>query len=286
MAPLLVIVIAICGLVIGEEAASAQNVGAIDNMDGRDGAEAIQAMILNARHPAGSLLASLMGVATLIFGAAGLFGQLKDALDTIWEVKPKPGRGILSTILSQFWSVSAVLGTAFLLLVSLLVSAGITAVATYLGSVLPGGAVFWQVANQTIAFGVTTLLFALMFKYLPDVRITWRDVAIGAVLTTVLFTIGKFAIGVYLGMSTFGSTYGAAGSLVVVLFWVYYSTQILFFGAEFTKVYANRYGSRILPDHNALPLTKDAREQQGIPDAGRTATKNDRQTPPGSMPRF
>lgn len=265
MAPLLIIVIAVVGVVFGDEAARGQVVGAIQGLVGHQGGEAIQTMILNARRPASSLIASLIGIATLVFGAAGLFGQLKDALNTIWEVKPKPGNGIMSSVLTQFWSVTAVLGTAFLLLVSLVLSAGISAAATYLGNVLPGGAVMWEVINQVVSFGVTTLLFALMFKYLPDVKITWRDVAIGAIATTALFTIGKFAIGLYLGMSTFSSTYGAAGSLVVVLFWVYYSSQILFFGAELTKVYANRFGSRIKPDEHAQPLTAEAREQQGIP---------------------
>lgn len=265
MAPLLIIVIAVVGVVFGDEAARGQVVGAIQGLVGQQGAEAIQTMILNARRPSSSLIATLIGIGTLVFGAAGLFGQLKDALNTIWEVKPKPGQGILSSILSQFWSLTAVLGTAFLLLVSLVLSAGISAVATYLGNILPGGAVLWEVINQVVSFGVTWLLFALMFKYLPDVKIAWRDVAVGAAVTTALFTIGKFAIGLYLGMSTFSSTYGAAGSLVVVLFWVYYSAQILFFGAELTKVYANRFGSRIKPAENALPLTQEAREQQGIP---------------------
>lgn len=270
MAPLLVIVIAVCGLVFGEEAARGQVVGAIQGLVGKQGAEAIQEMILNARKPASSLFASALGIGMLFFGAAGLFGQLKDALNTIWEVKPKPGRGIMASVLTQFWSVSAVLGTAFLLLVSLLISAGISAASTYLGSMLPGGAAFWAGVNFVVSFGVVTLLFALMFKFLPDVTITWHDVTIGAVLTAALFTVGKFAIGMYLGASTFGSTYGAAASLVVVLLWVYYTSQILFFGAEFTKVYANRFGSHIRPDHNAVPLTNEAREQQGIP-AGEAA---------------
>lgn len=287
MAPLLVIVIAIAGLVFGEEAARGQVVGAIQGLVGRQGAEAIQAMILNARKPASSILASLFGVGMLLFGAAGLFGQLKDALNTIWEVKPKPGRGILASVLTQFWSVTAVLGTAFLLLVSLLLSAGITAASTYMGSVLPGGAVLWSVVNMGVSFGVVTLLFALMFKYLPDVRVTWHDVAVGALLTAALFTLGKFVLGVYLGASTFGSSYGAAGSLVVVLLWVYYTAQILFFGAEFTKIYANRYGSHIRPDHNAVPMTQAAREQQGIPEQGRTSHgKGKQHEPPKGPPTY
>ena len=287
MAPLLVIVIAIAGWVFGEEAARGQVVGAIQGLVGRQGAEAIQEMILHARKPATSLVASVFGVGMLLFGAAGLFGQLKDALNTIWEVKPKPGRGILASVLSQFWSVTAVLGTAFLLLISLIISAGISAAATYLGHVLPGGAAFWSGVNFVVSFGVVTLLFALMFKYLPDVRITWRDVTIGAVLTAALFTVGKFAIGLYLGASTFSSSYGAAGSLVVVLLWFYYTAQILFFGAEFTKIYANRYGSHIRPDENAVPMTQEAREQQGLPDQGRSSRpKAGDREPPKGPPTF
>ena len=285
MAPLLVIVIGVAGLVFGQEAAQGEVVRAIEGLVGREGAEAIQAMVANTRRTGAGLMATLLGLAMLLFGAAGLFGQLKDALNTIWEVQPKPGRGILATVLSQFWSVTAVLGTAFLLLVSLLINAGIAAIATYLGGLLPGGAAFWSVVNTVVSLGVITTLFACMFKFLPDVRITWHDVWIGAALTAVLFTAGKFVIGLYLGMSTFSSTFGAAASLVVALLWIYYSAQILFFGAEFTKLYANRYGSLIRPDENAVPLTRDARERQGLarrpprPRAGE-------QEPPTGPPTF
>jgi len=158
-----------------------------------------------------------------------------------------------------------ILGIAFLLLVSLVVSAGLAALNSYMSHLLPGIDFLWIVLNWVISLAVVTLLFALMFKFLPDAKIAWTDVTVGAFITALLFTIGKSLIGIYLGNSSFGSTYGAAGSLVVLLAWVYYSAQILFFGAEFTQVYARRYGSRIVPNKDAIPVTDEARAQQGLP---------------------
>jgi len=265
IAPLLVIAIAIAALVFGEEASQRQIVEQIQGLVGRDGAEAIQTMIINSRKPTEGIIATIISVGLLFFGASNLFSQLQDALNTIWEVAPKPEQGVKEIVKSRFLSFTMVLGIGFLLLVSLVFSAILAALGNYLGNLIPELHLFWSILNFCISFSVISLLFALMFKFLPDVKITWGDVGIGAMITALLFTIGKTLIGLYLGNSSIGSTYGAAGSFVVLLLWVNYSAQILLFGAEFTQVYANKYGSQIVPAKNAVSLTEKARSQQGIP---------------------
>jgi membrane protein len=265
IAPLLVIAIAIAALFYGEEASQRQIVEQIQGLVGRDGAEAIQTMIINSRKPTEGTIATLISVGLLFFGATNLFAQMQDALNTIWEVAPKPGQGVKAIVKSRFLSFTMVLGISFLLLVSLVLSTVLAIIGNYLGRVMPDFQVFWSIFNFCLSFGVISLLFALMFKFLPDVKITWGDVGIGAVITALLFTIGKTLLSLYFGHSSVGSTYGAAGSFVVLLLWVNYSAQILLFGAEFTQVYANKYGSQIVPAKNAIPLTEKARVQQGIP---------------------
>ncbi|HWQ13035.1 MAG TPA: YihY/virulence factor BrkB family protein, partial [Roseiflexaceae bacterium] len=218
-----------------------------------------------ASRPAEGAIASTLGVATLLFGAIGLFGQLKDAMNTIWEVQPKSGQRFMATVRQNLFSFTMVLGTAFLLLVSLIISAVLAGVTGYVGDALPGMDWLWQALNFAVGFAVTTLVFALIFKLVPDVEVAWGDVWIGALATAVLFALGRLALGWYLGRGTFSSSYGAAASLVVVLLWVYYSAQILFLGAEFTQVYARRHGSRIQPAPNAIPVTAERRAQQGMP---------------------
>lgn len=264
IAPLLVIVIAIAGLVFGREAATGQIQMQIQSLVGPDSAKAIQTMIQNAGNMKSGLVAGALGILALLFGAAGVFGELQDGLNTVWEVKPKPGRGIMGMLKDRFSSFAMVLGIAFILMVSLIVSAGLAAANQFIGGLMPAMKIIMHAVNFLVSFGVITLLFAMIFKVLPDVKIAWRDVWIGAVATALLFTIGKFLIGLYLGQSSIGSAYGAAGSLVIILVWVYYSSQILFLGAEFTQVYAEEYGSRIVPAENAQPVTKDARAQQGM----------------------
>ncbi|GAB4207341.1 MAG: YihY/virulence factor BrkB family protein [Roseiflexaceae bacterium] len=265
LAPLLVIVIAIAGLVFGEEAARGALSNQIEGLVGSTGAQAIEEMIKGASHRESGIIATVIGIVTLLFGASGLFGQLQDALNTIWEVQPKPGQGIVATLKQRFFSFTMVLGTGFLLLVSLVVSAALAGVVQYFQGFLPGADWIWQVVNFVIGLAVTTLLFALIFKIIPDAEIAWSDVWIGAAATAVLFSVGRLLLGLYLGRSSFGSTYGAAGSFVVLLIWIYYSAQILFLGAEFTQVYANRFGSRVKPSPNAVALTDQDRAQQGIP---------------------
>ena len=253
LAPLLVIVIGIAGLIFGDKAAEGAIVEQISGLVGEQSAEAIQTMLANARTPSTGGLATVFGIVTLLIGASGLFGQLQDALNTIWGVEPKPGRGVLGMIKDRFVSFVALLGTAFLLLVSLVVSAGLAAAGSAFKALLPAPETVLHLLNASVSFAVIIGLFAMMFKVLPDVKIAWRDVWLGAAVTALLFAVGKYAIALYLGKSDVGSAYGAAGSLVIILVWVYYSAQILLFGAEFTAVYADAYGSRIVPAENAQP---------------------------------
>jgi membrane protein len=247
IAPLLVVAIGLAGLVFGREAVQGHIVGQIAGLVGADGARAIEELIENASKPSAGALAAVVGFLALLFGASGVVGELKAALNRIWDV-PTGSAGFWSVIRQRLASFAAVLGIGFVLLVSLAISAALTAAGAYFENVLPGADSVWLVVNYAVALAVETALFALMFKLLPDdVKIAWSDVWIGAAITALLFESGKMLVGLYLGSAGIGSAYGAAGSLIVVLVWVYYSAQILFFGAEFTQVYARRYGSAPAP---------------------------------------
>ncbi|MEI1374941.1 YihY/virulence factor BrkB family protein [Nostoc sp. UHCC 0926] len=272
IAPLLIIVIAIAGVVFGEDAARGQIVGQIQGLVGKDGAQFIQTAIQNANKPQTGAMASIISVVVLLVGATGLFTELQDSLNTIWEVKAKPGRGVNNMIRLRFLSFAMVIGIGFLLLVSLVISTGLAALVKYFGNILPGIDFLWRIVNFVLSFSITTALFGLIFKVLPDVKITWNDVFIGSVITSFLFSIGRFLLGQYLGNGSFGSTYGAAGSLVVLLAWVNYAAQILFFGAEFTQVYARRYGSGIVPTKDAIPLSDNTKDN-GTNPTERSSTK-------------
>lgn len=267
LAPLLILVIAIAGIVLGDDAARGEISRQMQGLVGADGANFIESAINNANQPGSDagIVASIISIVVLLFGATGVFTELQDSLNTVWEVAPKPNLGFWQFIRNRVLSFGMVLGIAFLLLVSLVVSAVLSGLNTYMSSLLPGVDSLWQLVNLGVSLAIITLLFGMMFKVLPDAKIHWSDVWVGALLTALLFTLGKFLIGLYLGNSSFSSSYGAAGSLVVVLAWVYYSAQILFFGAEFTQVYARRYGSQIVPNKYAVSVTKDARAQQDIP---------------------
>jgi membrane protein len=263
LAPLLVIVLAVAGLVFGRQAASGQIKAQVEDLVGQDGGKAIEDMVASADQPHTSTVATVVGVAMLLFGAAVLFGQLQDALNTIWGVQPKPDRGLIKGILrDRFLSFSMVLCTAFLLLVSLVVSAALSAMGRMFGQW--GLSVAGQAVNLAASLIVITLLFAMIYRFLPDAKIAWKDVWFGAVVTAVLFTLGKFLIGYYLGKAGTASSYGAAGSLAALLIWLYYSSQIFLFGAELTKSYANLFGSRIVPKDYAEPVTAEARAEQGM----------------------
>jgi membrane protein len=263
LAPLLVIVIAIAGLVFGQQAVQGHLSAQIQGLVGAEGAQAVETMVANANKPATGTLASILGIVMLLVGAGGLFGELQDSLNTVWEVQPKPGRGLLGMLRDRFLSFTMVLGTAFLLLVSLAVSAALAAMGSVFGEW--GVSFLGQVLNFLISFAVITLLFAMIYRFLPDVRIAWRDVWLGAALTAALFSVGEFLIGLYLGYAGTASAYGAAGSLAVLLVWLYYSAQIFLFGAELTKAHAHYLGGGITPTENAVPVTDNARAEQGIP---------------------
>ena len=265
IAPLLLISIAVAGLVFGREAAQGQVSAQIQGAVGQDAAAMIETSLANSQDTGAGTIAAIVGLATLIWSASNVFSQLQDALNTIWEVAPDPNAGLLGTVKRRFLSMTMVLGIGFLLLVSLALSAAISVIGGLFEGLLPGGATVWQLVNFGLSFAVVTLLFAAIYKVLPDVDIAWSDVWIGGAVTALLFSIGKLLIGLYLGYASVGSTFGAAGSLLVFLVWVYYSAQILFFGAEFTQVYARRYGSRIRPSEDAIGVTEEARAEQGMP---------------------
>ena len=254
IAPLVVIVVAVAGFVFGESAARGQISNQLGAIVGDQAAKGIEAVITNARSPSSGLVSTILGVAVLLLGASGVFGELQSTLDAIWDVEPKPGRGIWGTVKDRFVSFTMVLGVAFLLLVSLVVSAALSAVGHYFQSSLPGGEMLWQLLNFFVSLSAVTVLFALIFKVIPDADIRWGDVWIGAAVTAALFSIGKLALGLYLGKSSITSSYGAAGSLVALAIWVYYAAQILFLGAEFTRVQARRKGTPIRPSSNARSI--------------------------------
>ena len=247
LAPVLVIVIAIAGFAFGAPVVREEIVDTIQSLVGRDGADAIKMVMENAAMPGHNTLAETAGLLVLIFGAAEVFIQLKDSLNDVWDVKPKHDMGILGTVREYFFSFSMVVGIGFLLLVSLVVSAALSAFGGLIGAHLPHNEVLLRIINFSISFAVTTFIFALIYKVVPDARITWCDVWIGAGVTALLFIAGKFLIGQYILYSAEGLAYGAAGSMVVLMIWVFYSAQIFLMGAEFTKVYAERFGSRIKP---------------------------------------
>ena len=263
LSPLLILSVAVAGLVFGEDAARGQIAAQLQQVFGAEAGEAIQTMVASAKEPGSGVLGTIIGVVVLLFGASGVFGELQDSMNTIWEVAPRPGRGILGIVKDRFFSFTMVVGVAFLLLVSLVISAALSAIGNWLSSFV-GVEWLWQGVNFVVSLAMIAALFALLFKVVPDVKIRWRDVWIGASVTAALFTIGKFLIGLYVGKAGVASPYGAAGSLVVIVVWVFYSAHILFIGAEFTQVYARALGSPIEPARGAIAVTEEARAQQGL----------------------
>lgn len=248
LAPLFIIVIAIAALAFGREVAYAQLTQQIEGFIGQEGARVVQTAIEHTSRPRSGLLATLIGLGTLLFGATVVFSELQDALNTIWKVPPKPRRNrAIHLIRERSLAFAMVLGIGLLLLLSIIANTVLNAMMQIFGDVLPRQVDWWRTANLVFSFVIVTLLLAMIYKVLPDVAIAWTDVLIGAVVTALLFMIGKYLIEVYVGYSSVASVYGAAGSLVVFLIWVYYSAQILYFGAELTKVYAERRGSKRLP---------------------------------------
>lgn len=243
IAPMLLISIAIAGMIFGKSGAQHEIVQQLKTLLGAAAGTAIEEMLRSAAKPKAGMIATIVGVITLIFGASGVFGELHDGINTIWDVEPKKTSGVMGFIKQRFLSVAMVMGVCFLLLVSLLLDSAIAAMSGWMGNRLPGGKALWHAIEMGVSLVVVAVLFSMIFRFLPDLKIEWRDVISGGVFTAILFVIGKFALGIYLGKAAVGSSYGAAGSLVLLLVWIYYSAQILYFGAEFTQVYAKQLGS-------------------------------------------
>lgn len=281
LAPLLLLVIAVAGLVFGAEAARGQIVAQLSGMIGTEGATAVEALLKSASEPATSTIASIISIVTLLVGATSIFAELQSDLDRIWRapevVKPSGVWGMLRTRLLSFGLIVSI---GFLLLMSLVVSAGLAAMGTWWGAWFGGWVITLQIVNQVVSLIFVTALFALMYRILPSVRVAWSDVWHGALATGVLFTIGKFAIGMYLGKAGVSSAFGAAGSIVVLLVWVFYSSQIFLLGAEFTWLYAHNHGSKV---GEAVPAKAAATEKTA---SGKTAGVQPRLLLPAHVAAF
>ena len=278
IAPILIVVISIAALFFNAAQARSEIIAQISQVVGPTGAEAIGEILTNANKggQGGNIIATVIGFATILVGATGLFAALQDSLNTIWGVEPKPDAGIIVMIKARLLSFVMVLGIGFMLIVSLVASVAVKAAADWLGGILGGAQWIAPVLNVVLFFVLLTLFFALMFKVLPDAEIQWHDVWIGAAITSILFSVGKFALSWYLSRPGTASAYGSAGALVVLLLWINYASQILFFGAEFTKVYANRFGSKIEPEAHAQEILPEHRASQGIAPHSATAGAKDK----------
>jgi membrane protein len=264
--PLLVLLLLLLGAVLDPQDIQGTVEGQISGLMGPEGGEQIRSIIANADRPgSGSIIATILGLVALVLGATGVFGQLQAALNRAWEVGPDPEQGgVKGFVLKRVFSLGMVLALAFVLLASLMLSAVLSAFGDSLGRFLPEGIgePLLHAINFAVSFGVITLLFAAMFKVLPDATIAWRDVWVGAAATALLFTIGKFALGLYLGRSNPGEAFGAAGALALMLVWIYYTSMILFLGAEFTQVWADRRGQGIQPEKGAVRVVQETRRER------------------------
>lgn len=263
MGPLLIVVIYLCSLFFGREAVEGSIYGQIESFVGSDTAKQIQDIIKNASVSNKGNIAAIIGVITLLIGATTVFAEIQDSINSIWGIKPKPKKGWLKMLINRLLSFSVIVSLGFLLLVSLGISYVVEALSASLARAFPDiTVIIFYVFNQLLSLTVISSLFAVIFKVLPDAKIKWQDVRSGAVTTAILFMLGKFAISFYIGQSQVGSTYGAAGSLVVLLVWVYYSSVILYFGAEFTKAYAVEFGAAIHPNEYAV-ITRQVEVEEG-----------------------
>jgi membrane protein len=276
IAPLLLLVISIAGLVFGRQAAEGSLFGQLSGVVGPDAAHLIQAAVTKANHTKGGVLGTVIGVVVLLVGATGVVIELQGALDTVWKVQPKPNRGIRGVVRTRLLSVAMILSLGFLLLVSLVVSAALSALSGWMRAAFGDIAVLSWAIDAIVALAVIATMVALIYKILPDAKVAWRDVWVGALATAILFMAGKYLIGLYIGKASVGSAFGAAGSLAVLLVWIYYSAQIILLGAEFTRVYANRFGEKVRPAPHAMPA-------RDVP-AWRTPAPDDRSPPPKPSP--
>ena len=254
LAPLLMICLSIAGLVFGRDAARSGIIAQFKTVAGDSGAKAAEELLKNASHVDSGVISIVIGVIMLLIGASAVFGELQDAFNTVWNAPPRPSRGFWGVIKDRFLSFAMVLSVGFLLLVSMVLSTMLSSMSEFAAGSLPGSSILFRVLELAVSFAVITSLFAMLFKYLPDVRVPWREVWIGAAITAALFTIGKYLIGLYLGKAAVATPFGAAGSVVALVVWVYYSAMILFFGGELTQALARRN----YPEQFAKPNDKPA----------------------------
>jgi membrane protein len=266
LAPLLIIVMALASFVFGEETIRQQMHDQLSGMLGGESAKTIESMTA-ARKMGSSTIAVILGVGALLFGASGVFGQMQDALNTVWEVKPKAGKaggGIWRLVRDRFLSLTMVLGLGFLLLISMVLTTAVEAMTAGMGRLFPMPDAVTTVLSLLVSFSVVAVLFSLIFEVLPDVKVPWKVAFLGGIFTALLFTVGKWGLSQYLGKESTASAYGAAGSVIIILLWIYYSSVILFLGAEFTQAYATKKGIRLRTSSYAEPITPEARAQQGL----------------------
>lgn len=277
--PLLIIAIAVAGFFFGQDAAEGRIVREIQGLLGQDGALAIQGMLKSAKNTDASMVATIIGIVTLLIGATGVFSQIQVSLNTIWGIEPRPDRSWGQVIRERLGSFTMVFGTGFLLMVSLLIDAILAAFNDYLSHLMTNiiSVYFLKITNFGISFFITTLLFAMIYKILPDVRISLKDVALGSVVTSVLFIIGKFGISFYLGKTNVGAVYGTAGTLVIMLVWIFYASLIFLFGAEFTQVYTKNYGKRVRTAHGAIIVDPSKYRQPKKEDVDTSDNKKQKQ---------
>jgi membrane protein len=260
IAPVLIVAIAVAGVFLGHDAAQGKIVDQLGGLLGTDAAKMLQTAVgksANSRHG----LAAVVGIGTLLIGASGVMIELQDALNTVWKVLPRPGGGVKRFVRARILALALVLSLGFVLLVSLVLSAGLEGFMKWAGGYLPTWIALGYVLNYGVSIVMIAAFFALIFKVLPDAKVAWKDVWLGAFVTSLLFHVGKYLIALYIGRASVASTFGAAGSLAVLLVWIYYSSQIMLLGAEFTRAYANRYGHRVVPDENAVPAPHAAPER-------------------------
>jgi membrane protein len=269
IAPMLIVIITLCDVFLGKEAIEGSIYGQIKSMVGSEAALQIQQMIKNAALSGDSGWATVVGVVTLIIGATSVFGEIQDSINFIWQLKAKPKNGLVKMLLNRLLSFSIVISLGFILMVSLALNGIISLFSNQLAVFFPQVTiVLVYIINMVLTFVVISVLFAIIFKVLPDAKVQWKHVIIGAVTTAILFMIGKFAIGLYLGSSKVGTAYGAAGSIVIILLWVYYSAIILYFGAEFTQVYVQHFGGKIRPNEYAVYVKEVPVETDELPLTG------------------
>jgi membrane protein len=263
LVPLMILVIMIVGAIYGEAAAKQQLVNQIEGVVGTQGAEVIATAIANMRQDAtGGPFRLIFNLAFFAFGASGVFAQIQNALDKIWEVKPVPGKHITHFLRKRLLSFAMVLVIAFLLLVSFVANTVLASVVDVLNELTPGRGYWWRILSFTVSFGMITVLFAAIYTVLPDAKVRWRDALVGSIFTTVLFMLGQYFFGLFLGQTDFASAYGVAGSFLIIITWIYYAAHILFLGAEFTKIYAKQHGSPIVPEEYAIPISEDVPEDK------------------------